>query len=408
MAFFTKKNTKKSLASDKTIAEEENIFSATFEVNNHIANVSESQAMMIPVFKNSVEMITNSIAQLPLQLLIKKQYNNIEIIENDTRLNVLNKRANARLTAYAMKKAIVKDLILYGHAYLYRKDNKMHVLEAKNMQLKNYTVDNITIERTEFIFNNSKGTHIFNESEIIHFENGSNGVLYDGSETLESALNQQSYSKNIFKNGALPIGLLKASTRLTEKAINSLRKSWEGLYSGANKAGKTIILEEGLDYQPLSMKPSEMEISSLTSHVNSDIAKLFNIPLSMLEESANKYNSVSTKNLLFLQTTIAPILKILEETFNAALLYEHEEKQGYEFRFNTNELLRGTNEEQAELATMLFEKGAISHHQMRAMLELSYDDTKDFYKESQGFTYRYADGTILNLNTQQTNEKEVS
>ena len=405
MAFFTRKNTKKVNATQ----DDEHYFSATFEVNNRVANVSESQAMMIPIFKNGVELITNSIAQLPLQLLIKKQYNNIELIENDKRLNILNKRSNARMTSYAMKKAIVKDLILYGHAYLYQKESQLYVLESKNMQLNHYTIDNVTIERTEFIYNNPKGTHIFNESEIIHFESGSNGVLYDSSETLEIALNQQVYSKNIFKNGALPIGLLKAGTRLTEKAIKNLRASWEGIYSGSHKAGKTILLEEGLDYQPLSLKPDELGLDKSNSRINSDIAKALNIPLSMLEESANKYGSISTKNLLFLQTTIAPLLKIIEETFNNAMLYEHEENKGYEFRFNTNELLRGTNEEQADLALKLFEKGAISYHEMRAMLELAFDDSTDYHKDSIGSVYKYADGTILNLNTQMTNEeKEVA
>lgn len=396
MAFFTRKNTKKLGSKD----EEESLFSATIEVSNHLANISESQAMMIPIFKNAVEVITNSIAQLPLQLMNKKPFNNIEIIENDTRLNVLNKRANKYLTAYAMKKAIVKDLLLYGHAYLYRKGTGLHALEAKNTQMKFYTEDNVTIERTEYVYNNSKGSHLFGEKEIIHFTNGTKGILYDGSETLEMALNQQAYSKNIFKNGVMPMGLLKANTRLTEKAIQHLRASWEGLYTSATKAGKTIILEEGLDYQTLSLKPDELGLDKSSSRINSDIAKLFNIPLSMIEESANKYNSISAKNLLFLQTTISPLLKIIEETLNIAMLHEHEKKQGYEFRFNTQELLRGTNEEQAELATTLFNNGVISRNEVRANLELAYDDSKDFYKDSQGMIYRYSDGTILNLNMQ--------
>ncbi|WP_010291350.1 phage portal protein [Kurthia massiliensis] len=396
MAFFTRKNTKKLGSND----DEETVFSATIEVNNHVASVSESQAMMIPIFKNAVEVITNSIAQLPLQLMAKKPFNNVEIIENDTRLNILNKRANRYLTAYSMKKEIVKDLLLYGHAYLYRKGTDLHALEAKNMQVKFYTEDNVTIARSEYIFTNSKGSHLFDEKEIIHFTNGTKGILYDGAETLEMALNQQSYSKNIFKNGVMPMGLLKASTRLTEKAIQHLRTSFQNLYSGSNKAGKTIILEEGLDYQTLSLKPDELGLDKSNSRINSDIAKLFNIPLSMLEESANKYNSISAHNLLFLQTTISPLLKIIEETLNAAMLYEYEENQGFEFRFNTQELLRGTNEEQAQLATMLFEKGVISRNEVRANLELAFDDSKDFYKDSQGMIYRYEDGTILNLNMQ--------
>lgn len=403
MAFFTRKNTKKL----NEVEENEQLFSATIEVNNRIANVSESQAMMIPIFKNGVELITNSIAQLPLQLLIKKQYNNIELIENDTRLNVLNKRSNVNTTAFLMKKAIVKDLILYGHAYVYRTGSELYVLEAKNMQLKQYTENGVTIVRTEYILNNSSGTHIFNESEIIHFENGSKGALYDGAETLESAINQQAYSKNIFKNGALPIGILKATSRLTDKAIQHLRSSWEGLYSGASKSGKTIILEDGLSFENVSLKPDELGLDKSSSRINSDIAKLLNIPLSMLEESANKYNSVATKNLLFLQTTVAPLLKIIEESFNNAFLYEHEEKQGYEFRFNTQELLRGTNEEQTELALKMFNNGSISYHEMRAMLELNFDDSTDYHKDSIGTVYRYQDGSILNLNTL-NNEKEVS
>lgn len=406
MAFFTRKNTKKVNEVEEEVVVDP-IFATTIEVSNHVSSISESQAMMIPIFKNGVEVITNSIAQLPVQLLIKKQYNNIELIENDKRLNVLNKRSNAYMTAFLMKKAIVKDLVLHGHAFLYKKESALYVLDAQNMQVNHYTDDDVTVSNTKFVFNNSKGTHIFEEDEIIHLKNGTKGVLYDGVETLQTALEQQLYNKNIIKNGALPVGLLKAGTRLTEKAIKNLRSSWENLYSGGSKAGKTILLEEGLEYQPLSLKPDELGLDKSASRINSDIAKLLNIPLSMLEESANKYGSVSTKNLLFLQTTIAPVLKIIEETFNNAFLYEHEENKGYEFRFNTQELLRGTNEEQADLALKLFEKGAISYHEMRAMLELTYDDSTDYHKDSIGSVYKYADGTILNLNTLNDDKKDT-
>lgn len=405
MKFFNQFNTKKISENENNTAEEK-IFSTTFEVSNHISVVSESQAMMIPIFKNGIEMISNSIAQLPLQLFAKRIGNNIEIIQNDSRLKILNKRSNPQTTAFSLKKDLVKDLILYGHAYIYRKNQHFFILPADQMSIQKYTTDKVTVERVEYILNNSNGKHIFNETEVIHFESGTNGVLYDGSETLESAINQQTYSKNIFKNGALPVGILKANTRLTEKAIKSLRESWENLYTGAQKSGKTLVLEDGLDYKPLSLDPERMGLDNSASRVNSEIAKLLNIPLSMLDESANKYNSVATKNLLFLQTTISPILKILEETFNFALLTSTEELQGFEFRFNTQEFLRGTNDEQSSLAIKLFTNGVISYHELRSMLELPYDDSQDYTKDSIGSVYRYADGTTLNLNTQ-TKTKEV-
>jgi len=38
------------------------------------------------------------------------------------------------------------------------------------------------------------------------------------------------YEENLLSNGALPTGVLKAGTRLTEQAINRLRKGFDALY----------------------------------------------------------------------------------------------------------------------------------------------------------------------------------
>ncbi|WP_139384678.1 phage portal protein, partial [Salmonella enterica] len=133
-------------------------------------------------------------------------------------------------------------------------------------------------------YNNKTGTYEFTPDELIILtrdsEDGvtSSGILQNNSKLLRLALDEIEYSNGILKNGALPIGVLKATSRLSQKAIDNLRSSWENLYSGPKKAGKTIILEEGLDYNPISMKPSEMDLTNSKKNTVSEIARVFNIP----------------------------------------------------------------------------------------------------------------------------------
>ena len=209
------------------------------------------------------------------------------------------------------------------------------------MQVELYTINNITVAEKKYIYQGLSLTTL-TEEEIIEVNSSTNGLLVDSGQLFLTALDIMQFQQSLLSNSAIPTGILKSSARLTEKAIERLRESWSNLYRGTSNSGKTIILEEGLDYHPISMNPSEMDLTNSKESIISEICRVFNIPQSMIDTSANKYASNEQNSIQFLQTCIAPIMTSIESALDKNLLSESEKEEGFYFRFDTSELLRTT------------------------------------------------------------------
>ncbi|SFG70795.1 phage portal protein [Sporolactobacillus nakayamae] len=373
---------------------ERDYFSAAIISTHSTGKISEQSALKIPAVKAAVELISGSISQLPVYLYEENKDKSVDRID-DARIAILNEDSSEYEVAQILKKKLVVDYLLYGKAYILTKNDKLYHLQARSIQEELFTEDGVTIAKKKFVYHGVKDVEL-NEREMIVIDSGTNGVLVDGEEILGTALSLISYQSSIMKNGALPTGVLKASSRLTEPAINRLRDSFEGLYNGARKAGKTMILEEGLDFKALSMKPDELQMDVANKFIISEIARLFNIPESLLNSAANKYNSLEQNNLSFLQYCLAPVITNFESSFNKNLLTTYEKQSGYYFRFDTSELLRTTEKEKIDATSSAFTKGLISFNEARYTLDKPPVDD-DFYLLNLGNVIRNAENGELTI-----------
>ncbi|WP_346988893.1 phage portal protein [Bacillus sp. SW7] len=335
--------------------------------------VKADQLKSIPTAKTSLELICNSIAQLPIYLY-KEQNGEAVKLPNDKRVMLLNNEPNEFADSVQFKRKLVEDYILYGKAlsYVERAGNKvlhLHGLDADKVQFKYLTTDGFTWSKIEVQYMGAGGVKILPYDNLLLIDGGSNGVLKSGERTLQLALNEVEFSKSLLENFALPTGVIETASKMSETAVKRLRKGWESLYGGARNAGRTVVLEEGLTYKPISLKPDELQLTDSKKVTTSEIARLFNVPESMINSNLNKYNNNAAENLNFLQYTLSPIISAIESALDKSLLLESEKEDGYYFRFDVTEILRGTPKEQAEAVGSAFEKGLLSINEARAMLD---------------------------------------
>ena len=385
--------------------ETQDLYSETIISNTRMKKMSADKVLTIPAVKASVELITNSISQLPIFLYEGNDNNQAgDKIIDDEREKLLNLESNTFHNAQYLKKKLVQDYLLHGCAYLYKENGELHYLDSSKMKVEQFTQDRITISRREFQYGDS-GV-IIPEEDLIIIDSGNDGVLYNSAETFELAIAQQEINLSILNSGALPTGVLKATTRLTENAIKRLRESWQNLYSGAKNSGKTIILEEGLEFSRLSLGLDELQMSESQKATLSDIARIFNIPESLLNSAANKYDSLSKNNAQFLQNTISPILVVIESALNKSLLTEAEKDNNYKFKFDTSELLRTTEQEKVEVVSSAFRAGLYTYNESRKKLNLPKVEN-DFNLLSIGSVQFFENGKVnyLNLGEENIGEK---
>lgn len=358
--------------------------------------VTEEKVLKIPTARSCVELITSSIAQMPVYLYKETKDGEIEKV-SDNRVNLLNHEANDFLNGYSLKKHMVKDYLLHGSSYVSIIEAGNTILELHPLLSKAIVVNKRvkngyrTVGADIFLSNTENGAinqvdrqqTKFKPHDLMitlqdtHDGLTGHGAIKHGQDIFKQALSEMEYTQNLYENGALPLGLLKTDARLNEKQVGALRAAWQKLYGGVKNAAKTVVLQEGMSYQALSMNPSEIQMSETRKATNSEICKLFNVPEEMVSTSKSQYVPKEENQLHFLKHTLAPIIVAMESSMDRALLLESEKDSGYFFRFDTSELLRTTEKERVETTVSAVQGGLFTINEGRAKFDLPAIDDGD-------------------------------
>jgi HK97 family phage portal protein len=87
----------------------------------------------------------------------------------------------------------------------------------------------------------------------------------------------QSNSANFFGNGAKPSGIIKAVGKISAETAQELRTYWNANYTGEN-AGKTAVLADGLEYQPLSIPARDSQLIEQLRWSAETVCSVFGVP----------------------------------------------------------------------------------------------------------------------------------
>jgi HK97 family phage portal protein len=305
------------------------------------SSVSKAQALNIPALSACVELISMTVASLPIKLYSESD-ETTTAEQNDPRIDLLNSDTQDLLNGFEMKKAMVEDFLLHGGGYTYinRRGN--------NTKSLNY-VDNAYIgvnKNTDPIFKNAEimvNGFPYREWEFLKLlrktKDGvtGKGVLKENNTMLSVAYNQMVYEEVLVKTGGNKKGFLKSSGRLSKEAMDELRASWKKLYG--NNDENILVLNNGLDFQEASQTSVEMQLNEHKRSNSDEICKIFLVPPRILtgEAGEEEYNN-------WIKTCIMPILTAFESALNKDLLLTSEQDKRY-FAFDTTELTKGSIEE---------------------------------------------------------------
>lgn len=213
----------------------------------------------------------------------------------------------------------------------------------------------------------------YDYDEVVHLSNTSwNGkaglnVIQVHKDTLSLALANRNYGANFYRNGAQLSGILKHPGALSKDAMERLKQSWNQAYGGSGNSGKTAILEEGMDYSPITLKPSDASFAETKKLVVADIARIFGVPQFLLEDLERAtFNNIEHLSQLFLTLTIRPWCKRIEQEINRKL-FPRDERGRFVAFLDFDDLLMADLKSRAEYARTLFNVGAFSPNDIRKM-----------------------------------------
>lgn len=342
----------------------------------------------IPSLKKGNDLLCGLISNLPIKLIQEKS--DIKENNNDYRLKILNDEANLITTSSTFKSNMVHDLLFEGKAYavIERKGNKvigLHHVKHQNTQL--YLDENgfpLCQEITYILHGN---TYTKEDNQMLIIENPNGGILNKNKSLLNDILEEYETYKQLTENCAMPLGILKTEGRLNSDALQKLKTAWSNLYTGRKNAGKTVILENGLDYVPISKDLSIINMEEKEKVIGGKIEDVLSFPKGYLT-SPNTHQDTE----ILLSQTLNTLIVAIEEGLSKALLLEEEKEKGYKFIIDTRELNKTNDKEYQENVIQLFNSGVISLKEVRKMLDLSTSDIKrDSKLLSLGSVIQYQD-----------------
>lgn len=320
-----------------------------FESLPYPNRVTPDSALAIDAVYACVNLYARTIASLPL-ILYKKGGKGKERAVGHPLYSLLHNEPNPNMSSHTFRKIMEASLKLYGNAYAWIEFDSYYQIKALWPLQSNGVVPQRS-RRTGELFYDAMlydGTaRRFRAYEMVHIP----GLGFDGiagrspirqfAETMGLSLDIKKYGRKFFQNSARPAGVLKHPKVLSEAAQRRLIKSFERQYSGVDNANRTMLLEEGMEYQPIGISPEEAQFLESRKFGVNEIARIYGVPPHMIADLEHStFSNIEQQDLNFAKHSILPECINWEQELMRKLLND-QERQSYEIEFNMEGLVRG-------------------------------------------------------------------
>lgn len=319
--------------------------------------ITRETALTLPVVAGAVDLISSTVAAMPVKLYRREGRRVIEL--EDARARMLNQDTGDTLDAFQLKKAMVVDYLLSGGGYSFidRERNnvkglfyvpceKLSILNNYKPIFKDYTilVQGQEFERWQFI------------KLLRNTRDGAQGVglIEEIGKTIETAYATLVFQLRMAKTGGARKGFLTSENHLTQQAMDIIKGAWNRMYTGETET--TPFLNKGVKFQEISNTAVESQINETRKTITEEIDNLFHIYPDFLQT---------------FKMAIYPVMKAFETALNRDLILE-EEKPSLFFAFDPKETLRVSIKERYEAYKLAKETGFMTLNEIRQAENLDW------------------------------------
>ena len=354
--------------------------SSTFDylMYNTGANYATSKAMLLSTVYRCVEVISDSVAQLPLEpYKLDTDGYRIKFTSHPS-YRILNKEPNNRMTRFTFIKTLVVSTLLKGNGYAYiERDNKGNATALHYIPSELVTIISPKTLGESIMYNVTGLSNSIEACNMIHILNfsydGITGIstLQHAKNTLGLAMDSESHASGFFKGGANMAGILTVQSTLTSKQKQDLKTSWQTAFSpSTGQPNGVAVLEGNMEFKPITVNPSDAQLLETREFNVIDICRFFGVsPVKAFDLSKSSYSTVEATNLSFLTDTLSPLLEKIELEFERKI-YKPSEKDSIDVRFDTSRLLRADKQSLASYYSTLFNIGVVSPNEIRREIDL--------------------------------------
>jgi HK97 family phage portal protein len=346
-------------------------------------SVTPTTAQGVSAVYACVQSISETTASLPL-ILFKRNGDDRERATDHPLYRVLHDMANPEQTALEAREYLQACVLVRGNAFA----RIVRGYDGQVRELWPLNPDNVQVRRTPsgLVYEHSKEgvmTRLLSH-EVLHLRHrlGDDGVLgispiQAARGVVELAQAENEHGRNTFTNGAKMLGVLKFPGKLKPEQRQAIGASWASQHAGAANSGRTAILEEGVDFQALSMSLEDASWIEARKLSVIEVCRLFRVPPSIVGamEQSNYSNSVEMARQ-FATQTLRRHLVMWEQAIAAKCLTDAG-RRTYFAEHQVEGLLRGDSVNRAQFYSSGISDGWMLRSEARKLENLSAIDGID-------------------------------
>ncbi len=353
--------------------------------------MSRDRAMKISTVNRCVEVLSNSMAVLPVYIMdegTKKRLTSHRLGR------VLWGRANEAMSSFDYNRLMMCNQLLRGNAYgwIFRDQATGHPRELIPLPPDHVEpwVDRDGRLWYRFLHPRTGAVYDLRPEDVLHYkaysEDGIRGisVLRRAALTLDTAQAAQQYENSTWRSGGQPSGILTTDadlggvikvpqpdgTVLEVDPKEQLRQSWEEVHRGPDNAMRLAVLDLGLKYQPISMNNTDAQFVESNEVRVADVCRFFSIPLHLVYAGKESYQSNEQNSLEFVRYTLMPYETQWSQEDSYKLLLPGERAHGLRVKRELKVFLRGDSAAQSAFYHTMHEMGAYSVDEIRALEDM--------------------------------------
>ena len=337
--------------------------------------VDAMAALRVPAIQNGVRVIAEAVGQLDLQLFRNDGTGPKRVEPKDHPVARVLERPNPWTGAFEFQRQLTLDSILWGDglALIVRVGGEVRELHRIDPRSCTINVNLTTTEPEYTVSMQNGGSYVYGYRDILHLRNltldgvRGLGLVHLAKETIGLSIVLQRHAAKLFGRGARPSGVLEYAKTLSEQVAKRLKAQFEGQHGGAENAGGTLVLEEGMTFKPMTFSSTDAQFIEMRRFEVLEAARLLKLPPHLLADmqfSAGRAN-VEDLGMQFLSGVLSPILELYEDAIERTLLTD-EERDSYCVEFDESDLIRADTEKRFAAYKTGTETGVYTINEARA------------------------------------------
>lgn len=347
-----------------------------FEPTNgiNVSNIWRTQ----PNVRMVVEFIANNIASIPLYVYKRNADNGRERVRDGELARVLGNPGN-RLTPFRFWYRVLVDYLLYDYWIVLVQRTETGEYNLVRVPPYRGTIITDGLQRAQTIrVSVNDGTTVDLDPKTVLFDMGysqtSRGYtspIVTLSQIISQSQQSLAYRDEVMRNAATHTGIVQRETEWpSQEARNNFVRSLRQFSSGNNRAGGTMLLDEGMKWVDRNYQVplvDDLEARKLSAV---EVCAAYHIQPELLGIREGTYANQEAFRQSLYRDNLGPYITALEQSVNPLVAMLEQPSDNY-IKAHVDVKLRGSFQEQASLLVSSTGRPFLTTNEARAKVELN-------------------------------------